>query len=572
MKFQELFNQWIQELGCSARELSEATGLSAAVISRYRSGIRSPLKGSRQLEQLLSGLNALSERGGISERRRMALEEQLTGSLVARDGAFERFYPRFDALLSTLDISMKELSRAVNYDISFLYRIRAGKRRPHDLDEFIDRICSYTALNRSSELDLERIAELTGAALPLLSTQQGRHQALLDFLSRHGTAPQRSVEDFLRKMDGFDLADYSASLHLENGSLPPMPLPLQRREVFYGTAQMRTGQLSFFRQTLRARSREPLFMCTDMPILELAEDEIFVANWVLSVASVLEKGLQLNVIHELNRPLREMLLALEIWIPLYMTGHIAPYYLPKPSGDLYHHLLYLSGSAALTGECIAGRHDHGRYALTTDPQELSYYKTRSKDLLRRAKPLMDIYGAERWEAFSHFARESRSMSGNRRNILSRPPLYTLSQDLLEDILHTADVSEEDWQAIQEHCLREQRAMRTMTAHHTLEDKLSVLTEKEFRKRPLQVPLPHRFGPIPYTWEQYQAHVEATLSMELPNYIPVAMAPAFRNIDIFVVKGSHAVVCKHNPPPIQFVIRHPKLVSALENYVVLMDRH
>jgi DNA-binding Xre family transcriptional regulator len=329
MKFQELFNQWIQELGCSARELAEATGLSAAVISRYRSGTRAPLKGSQQLEQLLSGLNELSERHGISERRRMVLEEQLTGSLVARDGAFDRFYPRFDALLATLDVSMKELSRAVNYDISFLYRIRSGKRRPHDLTEFTDRICSYTAVNRSAPEDQERIAELTGAELSQLATEQGRRQALMDFLSRSGMLPQSSVEDFLRKMDGFDLEDYSASLHLNVENLSPIPLPNHRREVYYGTAQMRFGQLSFFRQTLHSRSREPIFMCTDMPMLEMAEDEIFVANWVLSVASNLEKGLHLNIIHELNRPLREMLLALEAWIPLYMTGRITPYYLPK---------------------------------------------------------------------------------------------------------------------------------------------------------------------------------------------------------------------------------------------------
>lgn len=572
MKFQKLFNQWIQELGCTARELSETTGLSAAVISRYRSGTRSPLKGSQQLEQLLSGLNELSSRTGISERRRAALEKQLIGSLVARDGAFERFYPRFDALLSALDISMKELSRAVNYDISFLYRIRSGKRRPHDLDEFIDRICSYTVLNRNTEADLERIAELTGVSVTLLHTEKGRQQALLDYLSQHGTPAQSSVEDFLRKMDVFDLEDYSASLHLNPGDLSPVPLGVHRREVFYGTAQMRTGQLAFFRHTLHSHAREPIFMCTDMPIQEMVEDEIFVANWVLSVASNLEKGLYLNVIHELNRPLREMLLALEAWIPLYMTGRITPWYLPKKTAELYHHLLFTSGSVALSGECIAGKHDHGRYELTTDPRELSYFKTRGKDLLRKAKPLMEIYGTDRWDAFERFARESRAMAGNRRNILSRPPLYTLPQDMLELILRDNDLSGEEQEEVRAQYALELQALRSMTAHHQLEDRLSVLTEKEFRKRPLPLPLPHRFGPIPYTWAQYQAHVEATLSLELPNYQATAMAPAFRNIDVFILKGSHAVVCKLNSPPIEFVIRHHKLVSALENYVVLMERH
>lgn len=571
MKFQELFNQWIQELGCSARELSEVTGLSAAVISRYRSGTRAPLKGSQQLEQLLAGLNELSIHNGFSDHKRKLLEDQLTGALTAHDGAFERFYPHFDTLLSTLNISMKELSRAVNYDISFLYRIRSGKRRPHDLDEFIDRICSYAVLNRNSPQSLERISEMTGVSPDLLDSEKQRHQVLLDYLSRSGVPTQRSVEGFLRKMDSFDLGDYSASLHLPSADLPAVPLPTQRRQLYYGTAQMREGQLAYFHQVLHSRSRESMFMYTDMPLLEMAEDEIFVANWVLSVASILEKGLYINVIHELNRPLREMLLALEAWIPLYMTGRIAPNYLPKKTTELFHHLLFTSGTAALAGECIAGKHDHGRYELTTDPRELSYYKTRAKDLMRKAKPLMEIYGAEHWEAFKRFAEDSRAVPGSRRNILSRPPLYSISEHLLREIISQSGVSEAEQAQIMEHYRLECAALESMTAEHQLEDRLSVLTGPEFRKHPVTLPLPNHFGPIPYTWEQYSAHVQETLALDLPNYTVTAIAPAFRNIDIFIVKGSHAVVCKHNAPAIQFVIRHPKLVSALENYVVLVER-
>jgi hypothetical protein len=184
---------------------------------------------------------------------------------------------------------------------------------------------------------------------------------------------------------------------------------------------------------------------------------------------------------------------------------------------------------------------------------------------------MDIYPAERWEAFRRFARSSRSTLGNRRNILSRPPLYTLSPALLKEILDGSGVSDAERTEIERHYELERDALAVMLSQHRLEDKLSVLSEKEFRQRPQNIPLPHRFGPIPYTWEQYSAHVEATLNTRRPNYRALAMAPAFRHIDAYIVKGSHAVICKHNEPGIQFVIRHPKLVSALENYVVVLDQ-
>lgn len=42
MNFHEKLNEYIQMLPCTAKELSELSGLSAATLSRYRSGERVP--------------------------------------------------------------------------------------------------------------------------------------------------------------------------------------------------------------------------------------------------------------------------------------------------------------------------------------------------------------------------------------------------------------------------------------------------------------------------------------------------------------------------------------------------
>ena len=42
MTFQELLNDYLTQLDCTARELSAASGISAPVISRYRRGTQSP--------------------------------------------------------------------------------------------------------------------------------------------------------------------------------------------------------------------------------------------------------------------------------------------------------------------------------------------------------------------------------------------------------------------------------------------------------------------------------------------------------------------------------------------------
>ena len=56
MSFSSLLNQYIAQMNCTAKELSEKTGLSTATLSRYRSGERVP--NSEQLHKLLTGASA----------------------------------------------------------------------------------------------------------------------------------------------------------------------------------------------------------------------------------------------------------------------------------------------------------------------------------------------------------------------------------------------------------------------------------------------------------------------------------------------------------------------------------
>ena len=49
MTFCEKLNNYIEQLECSSQELANASGLSSAVISRYRNGERTPNIKSKQL-------------------------------------------------------------------------------------------------------------------------------------------------------------------------------------------------------------------------------------------------------------------------------------------------------------------------------------------------------------------------------------------------------------------------------------------------------------------------------------------------------------------------------------------
>lgn len=56
MRFYEQLNQYMKAVNCTAKELCTVSGISAAALSRYRSGERVPDVHSETFEQLCSAL------------------------------------------------------------------------------------------------------------------------------------------------------------------------------------------------------------------------------------------------------------------------------------------------------------------------------------------------------------------------------------------------------------------------------------------------------------------------------------------------------------------------------------
>ena len=66
MDFKEKLNEYIEQLGCTSKELAQASGLSAATISRYRSRERIPDIESDNLKQLIYGIVKLAQKRNLS--------------------------------------------------------------------------------------------------------------------------------------------------------------------------------------------------------------------------------------------------------------------------------------------------------------------------------------------------------------------------------------------------------------------------------------------------------------------------------------------------------------------------
>ena len=67
MNFKEILNKYLEELNCSSKKLSNESGLSESVISRYRSGERTPIKDSEQMNKLITSLFNIAQKNEQNE-------------------------------------------------------------------------------------------------------------------------------------------------------------------------------------------------------------------------------------------------------------------------------------------------------------------------------------------------------------------------------------------------------------------------------------------------------------------------------------------------------------------------
>lgn len=566
--FGEQLNQYIRQIDCTFTELAEKTGLSASSVSRYCSGMRVPNHKSDVVARLSAGLAQLAAEKKVS----LPGEEIYEGlGATLSHGAYQDFPEHFGMLISTLQLSLAELSKNINYDASYLSRIRKGQRMPSNIDKFVEETCHYIVRKYADEDSLSKMAELLNCEKAELEDRNTYYATLVKWFGAELSEPAVEMDHFLKKMDEFDLNEYIRSIHFDELKVPTVPFQLPTSKNYYGVEQMKQGELDFFKITVLSKNKGPVFMCSDMPMEDMAEDVDFSKKWMFAIAMSIKKGLHLNIIHNIDRPFQEMMLGLESWIPIYMTGQVSPYHLKNVTTNVYRHLNYVSGVAALSGECITGHHDEGKYYLTNNKEEVAYYRKKSERMLAKAHPLMEIYRDSEEKGFRIFLQTSSKEEGARRNILSSLPLYTIEEDLLKKILDRVGLTEKERVRVLSFAKEQRKCMEEILAHNWVEDEVPEISEEEFKKRPMLLALSGVFmeKEIPYTYEEYREHLGTSIEFSKKHEyyrLTISHSQTFRNIQIQILEDKWVLISKSKTPVVHFLIRHPKMVNALQNFI------
>ena len=568
MNFKEVLNKYLKELNCSSKKLSNESGLSESVISRYRSGERTPVKNSEQLNKLTKALFNIAKDNDKNKYTFDKIVSDFNSVLASNDFDYTTFSNNLNTLITSLNINTHEMSKYIVFDASHISRIRYGKAKPSNPVEFSNKICSYILNRYKNPDDINNLMMIIGCKKSDLSNEK-IYSTLFNWLTSEIVPVKNQISDFLHHLDSFNLDDYIKIIKFDELKVPNIPFYKAKTKHYYGIEEMKQGELNFFKGTVLSKSKEDIFMCSDMPMEDMAKDIDFGKKWMFAIAMCLKKGHHLNIIHNLDRPFNEMMLGLESWIPIYMTGQISPYYLSNLKNNIYNHLNYVS-AAALSGECINGFHNKGMYYLTTNKNEIEYYKEKSDLLLKKAKPLMEIYRESNIKEYHLFLKKDENIECDRTRYISSLPLFTINDELLIKILKRNKLSKEEINKIIKYKNNEFKYMNSILKKNKVFDYIYVIKEDEFISDTPSLSLNNLFIDkiINYTYKEYIEHLKLTneYAKNNKNYnVLTEKDKTFKNITITILKNNYVIISKNSNPTIHFVIRHPKLVAAIESF-------
>ena len=583
MGFAEEFGRCIDELGCCAVDLSDLTGLSRSTISRYRNGSRLPSEESiPQLAEALVRASAVS--AGISLADTSApsgldvaliedISRRLSQSLRSDQPEYdyELFRERMNALIDALGITLSDLSNALNHDPSHLSRIRTGRRRPGDPRVLATGLAGYISRTYTSEADLRTIEQaISFQSVPTSCAPDfpgvGLEIALFNWLMEGQREASRDIVSFARTLDEFSPADYTWRRILSSIALPAAPFRIPPQRDYLGERELREGELDFLMATLMARNAREMLIYSDFPIETSLADKSFMRRWVSGVALLLKRGVHLDMVHCLDRPLGELIAGLEAWVPFYMIGQISGHYLPEVAGQPFHHLLMASKAAVLTGSCVRGRHEFAKARLVRRKKDVAQEGESAAAMLELAKPLVKAFDESHNRDFLKAIEEDLPRASELLILVTSPPVFVMSDELLERILANSGVGEREGRLVLADVRRERALIESFLAHGSVRVNMATLSRTAFEERPVTLVSPsiRCKKPLSYAYSDYTRHIaELCACQERFDSLSVASvshAP-YRNLHVVVCDDAWAAFIKGRSPVTHFLLCHPHLVQA-----------
>ena len=348
---------------------------------------------------------------------------------------------------------------------------------------------------------------------------------------------------------------------------PALDLNLPTVSFYYGNDGKRQAVELFLMDVCACDPVPPLLLYSSEEFDWLYEDPAFSRRWAALLIQYISRGGTIKMIHTINRNSSEMLIALQKWVPLYMSGAITPYYYPKLRDRVSRRTLFIAqGHAAITANSIRQNTDGALNALICDKAAVQALELEFSHYLALCRPLMNIFTVQERASFCE---NLHAFEADETALITAAPVPSLASMSLETAQHLAkrggDWVLSRWESCMQSFKQQQARGQTITEILNLPDPELVKSGK------FPIPMGDLFSgsALFYTASEFAAHLRSTLALlrENKQYQVLLSRGIPANILVYAKDDLGAMIVKLSTPSIAFAITEQRLSAAFWAYLL-----
>ncbi len=566
MEISEQINTLLEKYDCTAKELADASGMSVSVISRYRSGTRHP--SSEQMSKLAEGFAAL-----LHEKGNDVAPETLFNILKEDKPDEELLVRKFNILTAILDMNMSEFARFCSYDPSLISRVKSRQRGISDPNGFARNIASFLYQKYHSREYDKIVADFIGTA-QLPEDREEYITLVKNWMCSGSLNSKKIILPFAETLKEIDSDDYLRKTHFQQSGSHYLSFAASTG-IYRGIDEMRRGELDFFRFVLNSDAKE-LYMFSEMPYNILAQNDTYTEEWLYMLSCIAQKGININLVHNIDKPFEDLLMGLRRLLPIYMTGRLMSYYIPGVKNNMYYHLCYFIDGTVMLGHGIYGAAENIMCRISCEKSDVEHYKNNVRLMMKKTRPLMNMYKKESENVFRRFLYADSNTYGERYGVFAGASLCFMSRELLESVFSHNDLTEEERITVLELYEEGKRGMETLVETGSkIHEDIFTVSEEQFKKAPKRLMILNGSfdRDIYYNYDEYLEHNRQVMEFAKKNKnysVTFKRHEMMKDINFMINKGRWVTISHTKAPVINFVIRQPDIRYAMENIALMLS--
>ena len=305
---------------------------------------------------------------------------------------------KLDYIMKLTNTKNSDLAKALNFDPSYVSRMRSGKRGLPSHYPFVEPAARFFARRVTEDYQKKSLSAsiLQGRDWP--EDLDTARIVITAWFNDDGPSYNDTITRFLDRLSKTETLDPEAAY------LSPSKDDLLSDDIFknaetgtvryfYGDDGKRDAVLGMLAGIVKTGKAATLMMHTDENLDWLSDSQFYSSRWSSLLARFINNGGKIVIIHTVTRNLSDMLSAIERWMPLYLTGAVESWYCPHLRDGIFRRMIYVCPelSCALVSHTIKEHADGVMSELITHPAAVRAMEQEFDVFLEICRPLARIH-------------------------------------------------------------------------------------------------------------------------------------------------------------------------------------